>query len=254
MTLQRRLPLLAAILAIAATPARTQPSQSGTIGSGWFVQAGAGIGAHDNGPFSRRLQSYTPLQRTGESFLYETESFSQVGYTIGGAAGYLLDGGVLLGASGEVLMFPTVLAITSPGVDRDEYSLGGWEAGIDIGYALIDADATIVYPFLHAGYAGYALEYTNNQSEPIPFFEGDPVPAGTTATYRSAAPRAAIGVGLNSFVGGGGVGGFMIGARLAYGRMLFHPEWEQAGDVVNNGGHSPCYNALSLSLAIGFGG
>ena len=241
-------PLFALLVSTVAVSAQSMTSA-------WFVQASGGVGAHDNGPFSRRLQSYTPVGRSsGERLLYQTESFSNVGYSVGGALGFLFDGGIVAGASGEMVMFPTVEAVTSPGMSRDEYVLGGWEGGVDFGYVVVNEDATIVYPFVHAGYAGYSLEYSNRQSDSIPFFEGEPVAPQSTATYTTAAPRVAIGIGLNSFVGGGGVGGFLVGARVSYGRMLGAPEWEQNGATVNNGGHSPCYNAVTVSLAIGFGG
>jgi hypothetical protein len=227
--------------------------QAQTLGSLWFVQAGGGVGAHDNGPFSRRLQSYTPRQNNGERFVYRTEEFANVGYSIGAAAGFMMDSGLLLGASGETVMFPIVESINGLGNERDEYTLSGWEGGLDIGWTLLNEDATIVYPFLHFAYAGYALDYANHQTDSIPFFEGNAVPAGTTATYTGAAPRFAIGVGMNSIVGGT-LGGFLVGARLSYGRMISAPEWEQEGEVVNNGGHTPYYNSLTLSVAIGFGG
>lgn len=244
-----RIGLLAALVALVSQAAPAQP-----MNTVWFVQAGGGMGAHDNGPFSNRLQSYTPRQADGEHAVYRTEDFSNVGYTVGGSAGYMLDGGLLVGLSGEKLMFPMVEAITSPGRERDTYTLGGWGAGLDVGYTIVNSDATIVYPFIHAGYYGYSLDYSNRQSEPIPFFEGEPVAPGETATFTAAGPRAAIGIGMNSFVGGAGQGGFMIGARLAYGRMLSESRWEFNGDTVNNGGHAPCYNAMSLTLTIGFGG
>ena len=244
-----RVSITIVFMALASLPATAQ-----TANTIWFIQAGGGVGAHDNGPFSRRLQSYTPQQPTGERYVYNTETFANVGYSVGGALGVMLDGGMLLGLSGEMLSVPTIESITSPGAPRDQYVLGGWGGGLDIGYVIVNEDATIVYPFVNVGYHGYGLEYTNRQSDPIPFFEGKPVSPGQTAMYTGAAPRAALGIGLNSFVGAGGVGGFMIGARVSYGQMFARPEWEQDGEVVNNGGHTPAYNALTVSVAIGFGG
>jgi hypothetical protein len=245
-----RLALVAVIVVAASTAAVAQ-----SIQSAWFAQLSAGMGAHDNGPFSRRLQSYTPRQDNGERFLYQTEALTNVGYSLGAAFGYMIDGGVLVGASGEIVMFPTIEAITAPGNERDEYVLGGWDGGIDIGYVVINEDKTIVYPYLHGGLASYSLEYTNRQDDSIPFFEGKPVPPGTTATYTGSAPRIGLGIGFNSFVGGGPVGGVIVGARVLYGRMLTHPEWEEpSGGTVNNGGHTPCYNAVTLSVSLGFGG
>jgi hypothetical protein len=244
--------LAAATVALGAVRAHAQGpisgSRSSVISSMFFVQVGAGAGAHDNGPFSRRLQSYIPYVGN-ENLLYQTEPISQVGYSVGGALGYVT-GSMLFGASGERLMFPTIESITSPGNERDKYVLAAWEAGADLGYLVVDEDATIVYPFLHAGYGRYSLEYTNNQTDSIPFFEGDRIAPGSTATYTGGAPRVGVGIGINSLVGGSAV---LIGARLAYGRLLGDPEWEQDGTVVNNGGHTPCYNALTLSLSIGFG-
>lgn len=248
MTLSR-LSLLAALTLVSSGTLAAQ-----TVGSLWFLQAGGGVGAHDNGPFSRRLQSYTPRQANGERLVYQTEEFSNVGYSVGASAGAMIESGWLFGASGELVMFPTVAAITGLGSERDEYVLGAWEGGLDVGYTILNADATIVYPFLHVGYASYSLEYTNRQSDSIPFFEGEPVAPRQTGRYDGGAARAGVGIGLNSFVGGGGVGGFQVGARISYGRMLASPEWEQDGAIVNNGGHTPCYNALTFSVAIGFGG
>lgn len=243
---------LCALVSLLILSGGTLSAQS--LGSLWFVQAGGGVGAHDNGPFSRRLQSYSPRQANGELFVYESAEFSNVGYSIGGAAGLMLESGLILGASGEVVMFPVVESITGLGNERDEYTLSGWEGGLDIGWTIANADATIVYPFVHLAYAGYGLDFANNQSDSIPFFEGEPVAPGETATYTGAAPRVAIGMGLESFVGSGSTSGFLVGARVSYGRMITRPEWQQDGEIVNNGGHTPFFNTLTLSLAIGFGG
>lgn len=246
MILSRLVPFFAILLSTGAT------LSAQSLGSLLFVQVGGGLGAHDNGPFSRRLQSYTPRQANGERFVYSTEEFSNVGTSIGAAAGFMIESGLLFGASGELVMFPMVESITGLGSERDEFILSAWEGGIDVGLSVLNDDATVVYPFIHVGYAGYSLDFANNQSDSIPFFEGEPVAPGTTATYGGAAPRAAIGIGINSVIGGG-TSGFLVGGRLSYGRLLGNPEWEQDGTVVNNGGYTPCYNALTLTLSIGFG-
>jgi hypothetical protein len=219
----------------------------------WFGWVGGGVSAHDNGPFSRRLRSYTPVGTDGENMLYQTEHFSSIGLNLVAGGGVLFNEVYMIGASGERVSFPTVEAITSPGRPRDQYSLTGGGGGLDLGYAIVNEDATLIYPFIHAGLYGYSLEYRNNQSDSIPFFEGNPVPPGTTATYNGSAIRLGAGIGLVKFLGDG-TGGLLVGARLTYGHMPSRPEWEDNGTVVNNGGLTPCYNAVMFSLSVGGGG
>lgn len=234
------------------SPALAQP-----LSSGWFGSVGGGLLAFDNGAFSRRLQSYTPAAPGGESYVYSTETFSTAGYSLDASGGVLLSESFILGASGQMISFPTVKSITAFGTQRDEYNLTGGGGGLDIGYALVNDDATLVYPFLQAGYYGYALDYTNNQSDSIPFFEGKPVAPGATASYSGAAPRIGIGVGFVRMLGVDGAtstGGFAIAARLSWGVMPSRPEWKEPdGTVVNNGGLTPAYNGVALSIQIGGG-
>jgi hypothetical protein len=246
----KRIFLLIAFCAVTAVPSAAQE-----LGFSWFAGIGAGIGAHDNGPLSRRLQQYTPAIG-GENLLYRTEDFPNIGATLNASTGVLINEALLFGLNGESITFPTVYSRSGPGNVQDEYNLSAIGGGLDIGYAVINDDATLVYPFLHAGYHQYELLYTNNQRDSVPFFEGNPVPAGATATYTGGALRFAVGVGLTRYLGGlsgGSAGPFMINARLSYGRMPSRPAWEQNGETVNNGGHTPEYNAVTLSVTIGVG-
>lgn len=214
-----------------------------------FFTAGVGLAGHDNGPFSRRLQSYHPLDASGHRMLYQTDNIPNVGWSVSGAFGAQIGTSLMLGISGEFLFFNDFFSRNPPGEPQDAYRLGGRGAGVDLGLIVVNEDATLVYPFLHAGYYGYRLQYVNNHSFAIPFFEGQPVPAMSTASFDGAAPRVALGIGLLSFLFGHEV----IGARLSYGQMLGRPEWRQNGDVVNNGGHTPAWNALTLTLYVGMG-
>lgn len=231
------------------------PSRGDAVGSAWFGSVGGGISAHDNGPFSRRLRSYTPRDAAGENMLYQTEHFSSVGLNLVAGGGLLFNEVYMVGASGEMVSFPTVRAITSPGRPRDEYTLTGGGGGLDLGYAIVNYRGTLVYPFIHAGLYGYSLDYRNNQSDSIPFFEGNPVPPGTNAIYDASAIRLGAGIGLVHFLGiPEGGGGLLVGARITYGQMPSRPEWEENGSVVNNGGLTPCYNSLMFTLSVGGGG
>ncbi len=243
--------LLSLVLLLCAATAL--PAQ--TLGTGWFVSIGGGLAGHDNGPFSRRLASYTPRSDGGEGaeLLYRTEPFAQIAPTLWAGADVVLDGTWLVGLSGERVSFPTVESINGPDEPRDRYDLSGMGGGVDLGYVVFNRSGGVVFPYLHVGYYGYTLEYHNNQSEAIPFFEGDPVPAGASATYTGSAPRVAVGVGLQTLLGSGSAG-VVVGARLAYGRMPSRPLWQHDGSDVNNGGHTPEYNAVLLTLTLGAGG
>src|SRR5438067_1475642 len=92
----------------AVAPALAQPPN--TV---WFIGIGGGLGAHDNGPFSRRLASYTPARSNGESLLYQSQNFSNTGYTLNAGGGVLFGGNFLIGLNGEKLFFPTMLVTTS---------------------------------------------------------------------------------------------------------------------------------------------
>ena len=50
-------------------------STAQTFGTSWFASVGGGIATHDNGAFSRRLSSYTPVGSDRELLLYQTEPF-----------------------------------------------------------------------------------------------------------------------------------------------------------------------------------
>ncbi len=239
------------LLSLASLPAQE-------LASAWFGGVGVGATANDNGAFSDRLKSYTPVRAGGENFLYQTGDFSSTGFTLNAGGGLLLGNGLVIGASGERVSYPTISAINGPGSPRDEYTLSGGGGGIDIGYAVINDEATLLFPYIQGGYYGYALDYTNNQTEPIPFFEGEPVPAGATATYTGAAPRVALGVGLVKLFGGEDgarqVSGPALTVRLTWGTMLSRPRWQEpGGGDVNNGCLTPAYNGVSLSVSIGGG-
>jgi hypothetical protein len=242
-----------ALLLLAASTAGAQ-----TLGFGWFATVGGGLAAHDNGAFSDRLKSYTPVRASGENFIYQTEDFSSAGTTLDAGLGLLFGESYIVGASGQQVGYPAVRSINGPESARDIYSLSGQAIGLDLGYAAVNDAGMLIFPYLHAGYASYALDYTNNQAEPIPFFEGEPVPAGTTVTYRGGAPRLALGVGLVKLIGVDGASstaGFAVSARVAWGMMLSRPEWHEPDNtIVNNGGLTPAYNGVTFSISIGAGG
>jgi hypothetical protein len=221
----------------------------------WFAGVGGGLAAHDNGPFSRRLQSYYNFAGVGAERLYQTEDFPRTAYTLNAGAGLMFGGSIMIGLNGEKLFIPAVLSTTGIGNDQDEYRLSATGGGVDLGYVLVNDLGTLIYPFVHAGLYGYTLEIENRQKDSLPFFEGKPIPPNGTATYAASAPRIGIGIGLVRYLGGisNGAGGLVLNARLSYGRMPSRPEWEQDGQVVDNGGHTPEYNAVSLSVSIGGG-
>jgi hypothetical protein len=240
------------LLLLAVTSLPAQP-----LATAWFAAVGGGFAAHDNGAFSRRLKSYTPAHANGESFLYQTGDFSSTGLTIDEAGGVMFGGGWVIGASGQLVSYPAVTSINGPGVKADEYKLGAAGGGLDIGYTLVNDAGTLVFPYVQGGYYSYSLDYTNNQSEAIPFFEGKPVASGATATYTGAAPRLGIGVALVKLIGVDGsssTGGLAVSGRVSWGTMLSRPAWKEPdGSTVSNGGLTPAYNGVSFSITVGWG-
>ncbi len=243
--------LLTLLLLVAGAAANRLPAQS--LNTALFGSVGGGLGAHDNGPFSRRLRSFIPSNLLGDRLVYQTESFSNIGTTLNAELGMLLAGRLMIDVTGERLSFPTVRSVNGPGSAQDEYMLTGMGGGLDLGWAVVNEEGTLVAPFAHVGYYGYSLEYLNRQSVPIPFFEGDPVPVGESATYTGSAPRVALGVQLVRRLTGGDAdaGGLALTARLTYGSMIGRPLWEQDGAEVNNGGHTPAWRSVELSIGIG---
>lgn len=243
--------VLAAVLAGFCTTTSAQK-----LSSAWFAGAGAGVAVHDNSAFSDRLQSWSPRGERGMERVYRTGRFSSTGFSVNAGAGFLFGSGFLAGASGEYLIFPTVEAVTT-GDDRSEYALTGGGGQLELGYAILNDDAALVWPYVSLGYYGYNLDFTNNQIDSVPFFEGEPVAPGTTATYTGAAFRPGIGIGFTRYIGGGdngtGAGGLILAARLGWGMFLSHPVWNHDGEPVRNGGNTPCYDGVSLSITIGGG-
>jgi hypothetical protein len=242
--------LPACILAlVSAVSARAQAFEGAV-----FINAGTGLAAHDNGAFSDRLRSYRPSSG-GEELLYQTSEFRSAGTTVNAGAGVMFGGGVVVGVVGERLSFPTVRSIGPPGASNDEYDLSAMSGGIDLGYAAVNDGGMLIYPFVHAGYCEYSLEYRNMQSAAIPFFEGRPVAAGSSAAYTGAGARWALGLSMVKILGADGStsgGGLTVGARLAWGMMASRAEWlEPDGSVVNNGGLTPGYNGVTLSISLG---
>lgn len=223
----------------------------------WFGGIGVGIAAHDNSSFSDRLQSWSPPGPDGREMVYRTTRFASTGYTLNAGANLLLGGAFMIGASGERLMFPTVEAVTTTD-ERSTYTLTGGGGGLELGYALVNDDATFAWPYASIGYYGYGLDFANEQSDSVGFFESAPIAPGTETSFSGAGPRIGIGFGFSRFIGGAGggssVSGWVLGARLHYGRYLSCPEWEGSDLQVVNGGHTPCYSALSLTVSIGGGG
>lgn len=224
----------------------------------FFGTVGGGVAAYDNGAFSNRLKSYRPVRQDGELFLYQTEDFSTTGWTADASLGALVSGDLVIGVSGQQVFYPTIRSINGPGNPRDEYTLSGRGVGLDLGYAVMNSSGTVLYPYVQGGYYGYELEYANNQTEAIPFFEGKPVAAGSTVTYSGWAPRLALGIGLVRALGNPASektsGGLALGVRLSWGQMPSRPEWQEPdGSVVNNGGLTPAYNGVSLVITLGGG-
>lgn len=241
---------LAIALLLTATALSAQSYESG-----WFGGLGVGIGAHDNGPFSNRLQSWSPLGERGRERVYRTAPVSGTGYTLNAGGAFFFSESILLGASGEMLFVPSFEAVTTE-EERSRYTLSGGGGGLDLGYAVLNEGGTLIWPFLSAGYYGYTLDFENNQSVATPFFEGEPVAPGATETYDGASFRGGLGVGFTRYLGATGTAeasGLVLQMRLAWGRYLSHPDWMLDGTPVTNGGHTPCYNALSLSVMIGGG-
>lgn len=223
----------------------------------WYGAVGGGLVAFDNGAFSDRLQSYIPSGANGESIVYSTPDFPMNGYTLDGSAALVPGGRFTIGVSGQMLSFTTLRAITSPGHPRDEYALSGGGGGLDIGWVVVNDAGTLITPFVQAGYYGYRLDYTNNQIDPIPFFEGRPVASGSTASYTGAAPRGALGLSLTRLLGADPSSSVapVLHVRLSWGTMLARPRWQEPdGGDVNNGGLTPAYNGVALSIQVGGGG
>ena len=251
--------LLASLLALVllGSPAMAQNSDDPgllerptALRTAWFGGIGAGLVAHDNGSFSDRLQSWSPLGENGQEQVYRTGRFSGTGFTLNAGGSLLFSRKYVVGASGEWLTFPTVESITTNDI-RSEYDLSGGGGQLELGYAAVNNKGTLVWPYLSLGYYGYSLDFHNNQSDSIPFFEGEPVAPGTTATYTGASFRPGLGVGLTRFMS---TAGLVLTARLGWGMFLSHPEWENAaGNIVNNGGKTPCYSGVGLSVTIGGG-
>ena len=222
----------------------------------WFGGIGVGIAAHDNSSFSDRLQSWSPVGESGREMVYRTGRFSGTGYTLNAGGGMLFGKNLLVGASGELLLFPAVNAVTSDDRQSD-YNLSGGGGQLELGWVAYNYDATLVWPYIALGYYGYSLDFKNNQSDSIPFFEGEPVPSGETATYTGASFRPGLGVGLTRFLGGkkgSKRSGLVLTAKLGWGLFVSHPEWEnESGGIVNNGGKTPCYSGVGLSITIGGG-
>ncbi len=232
----------------------TAPLAAQDLSNAWFVTAGGGVVAFDNSAFSHRLQQYVPVGSNGESITYSTPDFPTNGYTIDASFGLLFNSRIVVGLSGQALSFNTIRAITSPGFPRDEYGLSGSGGGLDIGWAVANAEGTLVVPFVQAGYYGYSLEFTNRQTDSISFFEGKRVAPGVNASYTGWAPRLALGVALTSRFGTSDVAP-VLNVRLTWGSMLSRPRWlEPDGSEVNNGGLTPAYNGVSLSVQVGVGG
>lgn len=126
-----------------------------------------------------------------------------------------------------------------------------------MGWAVANQDGTLIVPFIQVGYYGYSLDFTNNQTDSISFFEGKRVAPGSTATYTGWAPRIALGVSLTSLLGRDAESGMApaLNIRLAWGSMFSRPRWlEPDGSEVGNGGLTPAYNGVSLSVQVGLGG
>lgn len=237
--------------------ASSTPVLAQTPSVAWYGAVGGGLVAFDNGAFSDRLQSYIPSDANGESIVYSTPDFPMNGYTLDGSAALVPDGRFTIGVSGQMLSFKTIRAITSPGHPRDEYALSGGGGGLDIGWVVVNDAGTLITPFIQAGYYGYRLDYTNNQIDPIPFFEGRPVASGSTASYTGAAPRGALGLSLTRLLGADPSSSVapVLHVRLSWGTMLARPRWrEPDGSDVNNGGLTPAYNGVALSIQVGGGG
>jgi|GEM_PF-1946784 len=217
---------------------------------------GGGLVAFDNGAFSRRLQSFRAYTDAGDQRVYTTQAFPTAGMTLDGHVGVILDGRWMIGASGQTLTFPEVRSINGASTPHDSYALTGGGGGGDLGLALHASEEALLYVFASGGLYGYSLDYTNRQEDSIPFFEGTPVAPNTTARYTGSAARLGLGIGLVRPLVLWGSGDTRtaptLAARLTWGTMISRPRWVDSDGVeVNNGGLTPAYNGVALSVQIG---
>lgn len=168
-----------------------------------------------------------------------------LGLELGGGGRALLGGRLLFGGKGYVMLVPT------HGTGRGTARLVAGGGGLDLGYAVVNRDHWLFYPYLGAGGIGFHLDVHNKSAAPI-LVGVDPLAAGASLGRRAGAPTLEVGLGLQRLLFND-AGGFIVGAELGMLTAVGDGHWRDDENQPVAGLHPAYFDGGYLRLTIGGG-
>jgi hypothetical protein len=168
------------------------------------------------------------------------------GVTFGGGGGALVGGRLWLGGGGygaKIATTPTSKAKTD---------LHGGGGGLELGYAVLNADKWLLIPYVGFGGFGYELTITNLTNRTFRLFGTEQVGPGQTANFESGFWTGELGIRVFRLYFWKH-GGFAVGADVGYRASLTRDSWH-GGDRADLGQESARIGAGYLRLTLGGGG
>ena len=180
------------------------PAEASEWGDEAEVQIGdpawGGFGYFSPGVFLGVVESVEQTLES-ESVLGPPAGIGVAGWTIGGGGWGLMAEHFLLGGRGFGMFYPNA------STNRGSATVTGGGGSFDIGYAVINQDQWLLFPFLGAGGADFTVQITNDSSNPMSLGAADEIPVAESRSFDFGFWTVEAGVGLQRLLHGG-LGGF----------------------------------------------
>lgn len=181
-----------------------------------------GFGFFSPGVFMGAVESVEQALES-ESVLGPPAGIGVAGWTIGGGGWSLMAERFLLGGHGFGMFYP------SASTNRGTAVVTGGGGSFDVGYAILNQDQWLLFPFLGAGGMDFTVEITNESSNPMSLGAADEIPVAESRSFNFGFWTFEAGVGLQRLFHDG-LGGFQLGAELGFIMSVSEGQWYNAID------------------------
>lgn len=175
-------------------------------------------------------------------------SISPLGMQFGGGGKMLIAGTLLVGGRGMGWALDT---------DQSQGAnvfMAGGGGGFDLGYAVLNRDENLLYPYFGVGGYGVSIEVANVlATQSIPFGTARVAP-GETDTFSTGFFTIDFGVGFQRLLFFGHDGGFIVGAEGGLMIPILHGDWENEDGGEITGLEKLGVSGGYLRLTLGGGG
>ncbi len=170
--------------------------------------------------------------------------------TFGGGGWTLMGGRLMLGGGGFAIHLP------SDGGQNGTASIWGGGGGFKLGYAVINNENWLGFPYIGMGGCGIGMKITNESKQAIAFGD-DQIAPGAEREYSGGYVYYEFGFGVQRLLMWGhesGQGGFTLGAELGFLVSSFNNRFESQSGLEVGGVDAVRVNGGFMNLTIGGGG